>query len=141
MKVATYNCKKVTAAFGNHLMQGPADGTFINVEQSGDGVTKVVGAYGEVQRSISPDATYAITITLLWGSPTNAFLRGMLNKDRADSNAIFPVLIKDLVGGLAFSAEEAWVVREPTQAWDLTAPTCEWTIETGQAEMVGGSRL
>jgi hypothetical protein len=136
--VKTYNSKKITIALGNHSVTGVADGSFVSVEQSGDGVTKVVGAYGEVQRSISPDSTYTVTLALLWGSPTNAWLRNMVKKDKESSNAIFPVLIKDLVGGILLSAEEAWVVKDPNLGYDLTAQNVEWQIETGQAEVTDG---
>jgi hypothetical protein len=141
MKVKTYNPKKIVASLGNHSVTGPAEGSWITLEQGGDGVTKVVGAYGEVQRSISPDETYNIKLTLLWGSPTNEWLRRKLKQDRADSNAIFPVLIKDLVGNTVFSAEEAWVAKDATINYDLTAQALEWTLETGQAETTGGSIL
>jgi hypothetical protein len=133
--VKTYNSKKITIALGNHSVTGVADGSFISVEQSGDGVTKTVGAYGEVQRSISPDGTYTITLTLLWGSPTNIWLRNQVKKDKENSNAMFPVLIKDLVGEIQFSAEEAWVVKDATLGYDMTVQSVEWTIETGQAEV------
>jgi hypothetical protein len=133
--VKTYNSKKITIALGNHSVTGVADGTFVSVEQSGDGVTKIVGAYGEVQRSISPDSTYSITLILLWGSPTNIWLRNQVKKDKNDSNAMFPVLIKDLVGNIQFSAEEAWVVKDATLSYDVAVQSVEWTIETGQAEV------
>ncbi|MDR2359676.1 MAG: DUF3277 family protein [Oscillospiraceae bacterium] len=134
--VATYMSQKVIITFGSHKVSGTADGSFVAVEQSGDGVTKTVGAYGDVQRSVSPDTTSSVTLTLLWNSPTNAWLRNKLKQDRANGSGLFPVLITDLVGGTKFTAEEAWVVKEPTLTYDLTAQNVEWTVETGQSEVI-----
>jgi hypothetical protein len=135
MKVKTYNSKEVTMSIGSHIVTGFADGSFITIEQSGDGVSKVVGAHGEVQRSISPDKTYAIGITLLWGSDTNAWLNSQVKKDQENSNAIFPTLIKDLIGNTLFQAEESWVVKNANITFDQTAQNREWSIETGEAEL------
>ena len=74
-KIKTYNPKEVTMALGNHIVTGYADDSFITIDPNGDGVTKKVGCDGEIVRSISPDDTYIVKITVLQTSDTNSFLQ------------------------------------------------------------------
>ena len=65
MNVYTYNPKEVNIALGPHIVSGFAEDTFVSVEPRGDGVTVKVGCDGEMNRSISPDGSYNVKITLL----------------------------------------------------------------------------
>lgn len=66
--IKTYNPKEVVVACGTHIVSGYADDSFISIEPNGDGITKKVGCDGEIARSISPDNTYKVKITLLQNS-------------------------------------------------------------------------
>ena len=66
--VTTYNPKKVTCALGNHIVSGFNDDSFITIEPAGDGTSYVVGADGEIARSIDPSRVYTVKIALLQNS-------------------------------------------------------------------------
>ena len=104
-KIKTYNPKEVTIALGNHIVAGYADDSFITIDPNGDGVTKKVGCDGEIVRSISPDDTYIVKLTVLQTSETNSFLQNRFKQDRQTGDGMFPILIKDLKGGMVFSSD------------------------------------
>ena len=63
-KVKTYNPKEVLIALGSHIVTGYAEDSFVSIDPSGDGTTKKTGCDGEVTRSISPDKSYTVKVTL-----------------------------------------------------------------------------
>lgn len=133
--VKTYDPKKVLIACGTHSVTGLADDAFVSVEPAGEGVTKKVGCDGEIVRSISPDKTSTVKITLLQTSDSNSFLQQMYNQDQQNGDGIFPLMIQDLMGGVLFSAEEAWVAKQSTFARGKSDTNREWEIHTGQGTM------
>lgn len=133
--IKTYNPKEVVVACGTHIVSGYADDSFINIEPNGDGITKKVGCDGEIARSISPDNTYKVKITLLQNSDSNSFFSNIADYDRATGNGLFPVLIKDLRGGLLFATEAAWVVKKSPATRGKETNNREWEIDTASAVM------
>ena len=131
----TYNSKEVLVALGSHSVTGYADDSFVTIEPNGDGIMKKVGCDGEVARAISPDSTYKVKIALLQTSPTNSFLQNKFDLDRQTGDGTFPVLIKDLKGGLIFSADAAWIVKPPSRAYGKDTNNREWEIDTGDAAL------
>lgn len=126
----TYNSKKVTISCGYHIVTGYAEDSFVTISETGDGVTSVAGADGEVARSVSPDPRKTIKIALMQNSDSNAFFRKQYNKDKTDGSGTFPILIKDLTDNSLFSGDTAWVNKCPdwsrgkavgTQEWELTS--------------------
>lgn len=97
-KIKTYNPKEVIVTCGTHIVTGYADDSFISIEPNGDGITKKTGCDGEIARSISPDNTYKVKLTLLQTSDSNSYFSGMVDLDRDTGNGLFPILIKDLKG-------------------------------------------
>ena len=135
--VRTYDPRKVLVSLGPHVVTGYADGTFLNIEAHGDGVTKEVGADGEVVRSIDPDETSTITLSLQYGSPTIPFCQNRYDMDRrTHGEGDFPVLVKDLKGGLVFSAQRAWVENAIPREFGKTGQGREITIATGKSTWV-----
>ena len=133
--IKTYNPKEVGVACGTHIVSGYADDSFINIEPNGDGITKKVGCDGEIARSISPDNTYKVKITLLQNSDSNSFFSNIADYDRATGNGLFPVLIKDLRGGLLFATEAAWVIKKSPATRGKETNNREWEIDTASAVM------
>lgn len=134
-KIKTYNAKEVTIACGSHIVTGVADDSFVSIEPNGEGITKKVGCYGEVVRSISPDNTYKLKFTLLQTSDSNTYFSNMSDLDRDTGEGMFPVLIKDLKGGLVFSTDAAWVVKKSSVTRGKTDNNREWEIDTGDATL------
>lgn len=132
-KVRTYNPKEVTIACGSHIVTGIADDSFVSIEANGDGITKKIGHDGEIVRAVSPDNTYKVKISLLQTSDSNAYFSNMFDVDRENGEGLFPVLIKDLKGGLVFSTEAAWVIKRSAVTRGKDSNNREWEIDTGDA--------
>ena len=137
--VKTYDPKKVLVSLGSHAASGFTDGTFVTIEPNGDGVTKKVGCDGEIVRSLDPDNSYKVKITMLMRSPTVAYCQAMYDRDKVSGDGLFPVLIKDLTGGLVFSADQAWVVNSPSREFAKEASDREIEIDCGAATVGGES--
>lgn len=131
----TYNPKEVTMAVGSHIVAGFADDSFITIEANGDGVAKKVGCDGEVARAISPDGTYKVKVALLQTSSSNAFFQERYAQDRDTGEGMFPILIKDLKGGLLFSSEAAWVIKPASRVYGKDTNNREWELDTGDATL------
>lgn len=133
--ISTYNPKEVIVTLGTHIVTGYADDGFVAIDPSGDGVAKKVGCDGEIVRSVSPDDTYVIKLSLLQTSPTNSFLQQKLALDRKTGDGMFPVLIKDLKGGLVFSTDAAWPAKAASRGYGKEAGNREWEIHTGSGDL------
>ena len=136
----TYDPKKVIVIFGARRLKGMSEDSIVSIEPQGDGLQTYVGADGDVARSLDPDATYEVTVSLNTTSGSNDYLSNMYNYDRETGNGIAPLLIKDLAGTTLFSAPEAWVANMPEASRGLTVDKQEWVFHTGQVEdaIIGG---
>lgn len=134
-KIKTYNPKEVTVALGNHIVSGYADDSFISIDPNGDGVTKKVGCDGEIARSINPDDTFIVKLSVLQTSETNSFLQRRLAMDRKNGDGLFPILIKDLKGGLVFSSDAAWPKGPASRGYGKEAGNREWELHTGSGTL------
>ena len=136
----TYDPKKIIVVFGSRQLTGMAEDSIVTISPLGDGMQIYVGADGDVARSVDPDATFEVTVSLNTTSNSNDYLSNMYNFDRATGNGVAPWLIKDLAGTTLFSAPEAWIANMPEASRGLTVDTQEWTFNTGQVEdaMIGG---
>lgn len=133
-RVTTYNPKKVTCSLGNHIVTGFADDSFITVEPAGDGTTYVVGADGEIARSIDPSKVYTVKIALLQASRSNAYLQKMYDKDQKDGTGTFSANINDLLGVEKFTGGIAWVTKPASWARGKAQGNREWEIVVGEGE-------
>lgn len=133
-KVTTYNPKKVTCALGMHIASGFADDSFIAVEYAGDGTSHVVGAHGEVARSIDPSDMYTVKVSLLQSSPTNDYLQKMYDKDKADGTGLFSVNVNDILGKEKFSGALAWVSKPAPWTRGKSQSNRDWEITVAQGE-------
>lgn len=134
-KIKTYNPKEVIVTLGTHIVTGYADDSFVTIDPNGDGVTKKVGCDGEIVRSISPDDTFIIKISVLQTSDTNAFLQQKLALDRKTGDGMFPVLVKDLKGGMVFSTDAAWPIKPASRGFGKEAGNREWELHTGAGDL------
>ena len=136
----TYDPKKIIIIFGARQLTGMSEESIVSIAPNGDGLQTYVGADGDVARSLDPDATYEVTVSLNTTSNSNDYLSNMYNYDRETGDGIAPLLIKDLAGTTLFSAPEAWVANMPEASRGLTVDTQEWVFRTGQVEdaIIGG---
>ena len=135
-KIKTYNPKEVLVSFGSHIVSGYAEDSFITIDPSGDGITKKVGCDGEIVRSVNPDDTGVIKLTVLQTSDTNSWLQQRVNQDRTNGEGMFPVLIKDLKGGMIASTDAAWATRFASRGFGRESANREWEIHTGSLNLV-----
>ena len=124
-KVSTYNPRKVTCALGRHIVSGFADDSFISIESAGDGTSYVVGADGEVARSIDPSTVYTLKLSLL---------QKMYDRDKSDGGGIFSVSINDIVGEERFVGASAWVTKPATWSRGKAQGNREWEIVVAEGE-------
>ena len=134
-RVTTYDPKQVIVVLGSHSVSGYADDSFVAIEAKGDGITAKNGCDGEVARAINPDRTFSVKLSVLQGSTTNSWLQAMHNKDLASGDGTFPVMVKDLRGGMLFSADVGWVLKAPARTFGKDTNNREWTIDTGPATL------
>nr|DAV51907.1 MAG TPA: Protein of unknown function (DUF3277) [Caudoviricetes sp.] len=131
-KVTTYNPKKITCALGRHMVSGYADDSFITIEPAGDGTSYVIGADGEIARSIDPSSVFTVKLSLLQASSTNGYLQKMYDKDKKEGTGTFSVNIADLLGNEKFVGGVAWVTKPASWARGKAQGNREWEIVVGE---------
>lgn len=134
MAMKTYNPKKVTCSFGRHIVTGYADDSMITIDFASDGTSYVVGADGEIVRSIDPAEIYTLKLSVQQTSSTNEYLQRMFDKDRVDGTGIFPVNINDLLGKEKFVGEVAWVTKPASWVRGKTQNNREWEIAVNKGQ-------
>ena len=140
--VRTFDPKLVIATFGPVEIKGYAEGTFINIEPSGDAFEKARGADGGVDRVNKNMFDGQITFTLKQTSLTNDQLTALHKADQLTNTGKLPLLIKDLNGTTVAAAAQAWIRRLPAAGMADSMSTREWIIDTGLIEIfVGGNIL
>ena len=113
-RVKTYDPKKVKVLFGSLILTGVDEGTFINVETQGDGISAIVGCDQEIVRSIDPSSVLKqVTVTLLQSSSSNAALSLIQDADNQNGAGLLPLTIKDLSGDSVMVSDQAWIVKKP----------------------------
>lgn len=138
--VKTYDPKNIVVIVGTERIHGFSEDDIITVAPSGDGTAKYVGADGEVGRSIDPDETVEITITLAQTSASNDTFSAMHQLDRATGKGLVPFVLKDLTGSTLVAASQCWVANLPEAKKGRQIDTNEWTLYTGKADVfIGGN--
>jgi hypothetical protein len=130
-RVKTYMCKKVLLSCGSHSVSGFADDSFVSVEANGDGIAKQVGCDGEIVRSIDPDETYKLKVTLQQTSDSVDFFQKMYDRDQSTGEAMFPVLLTDLKGSVIFQSDQMWVTNKPNRTYGKAAQNIEVQLDGG----------
>jgi hypothetical protein len=116
-----------------------ADGTMVEVEQTEDLFTDVVGSGGHVVRVRNPDERGRITARLMSEAPENDLLSAALQADRLLGLGVGTVMLKYLDGTTICTASEAWLTRPAKIEYAKDATMREWVIACAQLEMfVGG---
>ena len=84
---------------------------------------------------MSPDHSFVVKVTLLQTSDSNSYLQELYNRDQETGDAIEPIMVQDLMGGLLFSADQAWVPKPANRVRGKEATNNEWEIHTGIGEI------
>ena len=138
VKVKTYNSREVVVAIGTRAVSVLADDSFLTISQVGNGIMSNFGCDGEVARAIDPNQSYQVQLTLLQTSDSSKYLQSLYDRDIESGDGIFPILIKDIKGGLVFSSENAWVTKQADRGYGKDTNNRQWTIQTANATLKDG---
>lgn len=134
MAMKTYSPKKVTCSLGRHIVVGYADDSMITIDFASDGTSYVIGADGEIVRSIDPAEIYTLKLSVQQTSSTNAYLQKMFDKDRKDGTGTFSVNINDVLGKEKFVGDVAWVTKPASFVRGKTQNNREWEIAVNKGQ-------
>lgn len=139
--VLTYDPKKNIIIYGGRQLTGFAEDDMITIKPLGDGMQIYSGADGEVGRSVDPNRTFEVKVSLATSSKSNDYLSGCYNKDRRTGSYMLPLTIKDLSGSTLFFAKQAWVQNFPESKRGRKIDNQDWTFNTGQVNdpVIGGN--
>jgi len=141
-EVRTYDPKQVIVTFGVLALSGYMDGTFITVTPSGDAFEKHRGADGSVDRVNKNVYDYEVSLTLKQSSPLNVSLASLKYADQISNSGILPLTIRDFSGSALFTANAAWIRKEPNVEYGDSMSGREWIFDTGLAVSTpGGNNL
>jgi len=128
-RATNYNPTEVDIIYGPVKVEGYAAGEFVTLSQEEDTFLKVVGADGELARSLNPNDATVVTIKLIQTSKSNALLSALLQLDKATGGRSPQVLlIKDRSGFTLNAFPTAWIVKPPDQPLDKQATSREWQL-------------
>lgn len=136
----TYDPKKNIVIFGVQQLTGMAEDDMITIKPLGDGAKQYVGADGEVARSLDPNMTYEVSVSLSTASKSNEYLSNLYNKDRSTGDCVLPLLVKDMGGSTLFSGK-AYIANFPESKRGRTISSQTWVFNTDQitSPIVGGN--
>lgn len=139
--VLTYDPKKNIIIYGGRQLTGFAEDDMITIKPLGDGMQIYNGADGEVGRSVDPNRTFEVKVSLATSSKSNDYLSECYNKDRRTGSYMLPLTIKDLSGSTLFFAKQAWVQNFPESKRGRNIDNQDWTFNTGQVNdpVIGGN--
>lgn len=139
--VLTYDPKKNIIIYGGRQLTGFAEDDMITIKPLGDGMQIYSGADGEVGRSVDPNRTFEVEVSLATSSKSNDYLSECYNKDRRTGSYMLPLTIKDLSGSTLFFAKQAWVQNFPESKRGRKIDNQDWTFNTGQVNdpVIGGN--
>lgn len=126
--VETYIPGDTQVSFAGYELTGYADGTFITVEREEDSFTKHVGSDGEVSRTLNPNQSGTVTLTLKQTSDSNRVLHGLLATDEGDGSGVDVLMVKDNLTNRAM-ATEAWISKPPNMELGKEASNREWVFQ------------
>lgn len=132
--VKSYASDLVVVIVGGVPLTGFTDGTFVEIEQMGDGTSSQSGGDGEIARSFSADKRHKVTVTLQSTSDGNDVLDALYTVDGITRAGIFPILVEDLSGRTEFSAGQAWIDKRPNASLSKAVEPRAWVITTGEPE-------
>lgn len=139
-EVKTYRAKDVMVIYGAKQLHGFSEDSVVSVKPHGEGAQLYVSADGEVARSMDPDKTLEITVTLAHTSESNDYLSKLYEMDRETGKGLLPISVKDLSGRTLAQASEAWITNHAEVKRAKNISEQEWVFNTGKASFtVGGN--
>lgn len=127
---------------GVSLTSGYADGEFFTIEWDTDAYTDKIGTDGEVTRSRTYDERATVTLKYMNTSECNDRLSALHKLDKAAPNGAGagPLMIRDREGRAVYTAERAWIAKQPSVSGDREATSREWKLRAAELISFHGGR-
>lgn len=135
MAVRSYNPRQVSYIYAGSIIEGFADGTFINVARNEDSASYQRGAQGGGTRTLTSDKSGRVTATLQQTSPSNATFSAQLAAQELSGGGIASGVIKDDGGNDLHDFETGWIVRPADADYANELSNREWIVETDSLGM------
>jgi hypothetical protein len=139
-QVNQYDPNNNIVTFCSVLIQGFADGTYIEVERDEDGWSKQKGSQGDTTWVRNRNRGGKITVTLMAGSPTNDALNLIAQQDELLGTGVGPASVREIGGTTFVRATFARIQKRPaiTRSKD-GSHTVQWIFDCADLEpSVGG---
>lgn len=116
---------------GSHIINGVADGSFINISREVPASGLYVGADLTAARVVRGNRASSIGVTLHQASESNDVLALLLEYDQeVRSNAgLFSITIKDASGRSEWHSPQAFIAQEPDRSFGVDIENREWVIQ------------
>ena len=139
MALDTYDPKAVAMVFDGQIIDGFADGTFVEVERNSDTWTLQMGADGDATRSKSNDRSGQIRFTLRQNAPANAVLSAAAQRDELNNTGLTSSTVVDANSGDIHSAPTSWVKKPAAAPYAKEAGDRQWIVETDELDTTFGT--
>lgn len=137
----TYDPKQVVCTFGNIILSGFADGTFITAERDEDAFSRKVGAAGEACWVRNNNRGGAVTFTTMQDSQTNDVLSTFAAADDLNGTGVQSFFMKDLTGTSLVHAGECRIKKMPKLERGKELAEVEWQLDCADLDIFLGGLL
>ena len=127
-----YNPKLVQFVWGGVVLEGVAEGTFIEASRNADNSQRTIGAYGDVSHTKIADKTGTLTVTFLQQSDSNKIFSAVQQlQDRTDDLIRLDATVIDKSGGFLCYAKAAHITTPAAMALadDTTSKAWTWFVD------------
>jgi len=134
-----YDVNRVSLTFKGIPIEEFADGDAMVAEYDEDDFVVAQGSHGSVLRAVKHNNVVTLTVRLMQGSPSNAYLSQQSKVDRLTGGGIGSLMMKDLLGQDLLSGPFAWVMKPAAMGMATEPGEREWVFQVSNAEMDHGA--
>lgn len=133
--LSTYSPEDVVLVIANgefsHVLNGFADGTFVNITREVPASTLYVGSDLSNARVVRANKASTVTVSLHQASESNDVLSQLLTNDEIsrDNTWLFSLTIKDNTGRSLYFSPQAFISQEPDRTFSTGIENRDWGIQ------------
>lgn len=142
--LGSYSPEDVVIVIANdkfsHVMNGYADGTFVNITREVPASTLYVGSDLSNARVVRGNKASTVTVSLHQASESNDVMSWLLGNDERtrDGAWTFSVTIKDNTGRSLWFSPQAFISQEPDRAFSTSIENRDWGIQCVSLDGIAG---
>jgi hypothetical protein len=125
----TYDATDVHIVFGEIILGGYGDGTFVTVTPQAQGFESYAGSDGTVARSAVNDPRKTVTVQLVQTSETHKLLQAHKNFDALTKKGVVPWFMTSKSDGYKGAGLRSWIQGDPEKTYARGVEVWEWTFE------------